>query len=62
MIKAHGMVNTCLACSSELESTELSISEKVSMKYVVEKLKSLTVSERIESSHQEDGWKKASVA
>ena len=60
MIKAHGMVNTLLSCSSELETNELSPSEKESIKYVVEKLKSLTVSEIIEASHQEEGWKNAS--
>ena len=62
MIEAHGMVNTLLYCASESEVKELSDSEKESIKHVVEKLKSLTVSEIIEASHQEDGWKKASIS
>ena len=62
MIEAHGMINTLLSCSSDLEIKELSAGEKESIKYVVGKLKSLTVSEIIEASHQEDGWKKASIA
>ena len=61
MIEAHGMINTLLYCSSDLEVKELSDSEKESIKYVVEKLKLLTVSEIIEASHHEDGWKKASI-
>lgn len=60
MIEAHGMINTLLSCSSDLEVKELSAGEKESIKYVVEKLKSLTVSEIIEASHQEEGWKNAS--
>lgn len=61
MIEAHGMVNTLLSCASECEFVELSETEKESIRYVVEKLKPLTVSEIIEASHNEEGWKTASI-
>ena len=60
LIEAHDMVSTVLSCTSDIEFDNLSEMERASIDYVVDKLKSLSVSEVIEASHQEHGWQHCS--
>lgn len=60
-VEAHGMVSTLLACFSDNGFNELSETEKESIDYVVGKLRPLSVSETIEMSHKENGWKNCSA-
>lgn len=62
LVEAHDMVSTLLRCPKDYDFEYLSDSEKESIDDVVEKLKPLSVSEVIEASHQEYGWKHCSVA
>ena len=62
LIKAHDMVSTLLACHNIGDCDSLSDSEKESIDYVVEKLRSFTVSQIIKSSHEETGWLACSTA
>lgn len=57
LIEVHDMVGTLLSCSSEMRFDELSEVEKESIDEVIVKLKSLDVSDIIEASHIENGWK-----
>lgn len=62
LIETHDMVSTLFACQHEYNFEHLSEEEKQSIDYVIEKLLPLTVSEVIEASHREHGWKHCSVA
>lgn len=62
LIEAHDMVNTLFTCLHEDNFKYLSNEEKESIDYVIEKLRPLSVSEVIEASHQERGWRNCSVA
>lgn len=57
LVEAHGMVSALLSSRSSTVFEELTDEEKKSIDYVVEKLRPLNVSEVIEMSHHEDGWK-----
>lgn len=57
IIEAHDMVGTLLTCHPGLNFSELSETDKESIDYTINRLKHLTVSEIIEASHHEDGWK-----
>lgn len=57
LVEAHDMVSTVLSCTSETSFGRLSEVEKASIDEVIQKLKSFSVSEIIEASHQETGWK-----
>lgn len=62
MIEAHGMVGTLLSYSGENNFPSLSDAEKETIDFIVNRLKPLTVSEIIEESHKEEGWKNASTS
>lgn len=62
LIEAHDMVGTLLSCHRIGDCDHLSDSEKESIDYVVDKLRPFTVSQIIESSHEETGWLACSVA
>lgn len=62
LVEAHDMVSTLLMCPKDCDFDNLSDDEKESIDNVVERLKPLSVSEVIEASHQEHGWKQCSVA
>ena len=56
LVEAHDMAGTLLACVANHDCDSLSDSERESIDYVVDRLKSLTVSEIINASHKECGW------
>lgn len=56
LIEAHDMVGTLLSCNSIGNCDNLSDSEKESIDYVVDKLRPLSVSQIIKSSHEETVW------
>lgn len=56
LIEAHDMICTLFTCSGEMKFSELSKAEMESIDYVIEKLRSLSVSEIIIASHQQSGW------
>lgn len=55
-IEAHNMVSALLSCESSA-GERLSASEIKTVDEVVDKLRDLSVSEIIEASHKENGWK-----
>lgn len=61
LIEAHDMVSTLFSYSKDSHFYELSEIEKESIDHVLCKLKPLNVSEIIEASHQENGWKNNSA-
>lgn len=60
-IEAHDMISTLLSCPDNNNFDELSETEKETIDHVVQKLKPLSVSQIIEVSHHEKGWKNYST-
>ena len=62
LINVHDMVSTILSCSISSGFNLLSAAEKASIDYIIGKLKPLSVSEIIETSHKENCWQTYSPA